>query len=80
MGIWPVGFLTSVETEEKHPELDFLKPLVERPLVKKENGKSVVYGWETSSWAASKNITEQRKFNSDMAGFAFRLVFSKFSP
>lgn len=69
VGIWPVGFLWSW-TEQQISNRN-RRPMVERPLVRKDMARLHVIGWETFEWAAHAKPGDGRKYQTDMAGFAF---------
>lgn len=68
-----MGFLWSQEYQ-KVQNWRYFGPFVERPLVKRSFlwYPDTVIGWETFDWAAGAKPEKMRKFNTDMAGFAFK--------
>ncbi len=72
VGVFPVGLLWSHEYQTLMPWRQ-TSPFVERALVRTgANGEPEVHGWETFEWALNAKVGEGRKFNIDMAGFAFK--------
>eukprot|EP00897_Mesotaenium_endlicherianum_P011014 jgi/Mesen1/9941/ME000705S09080 len=71
VGVWPVGFLWSKEQSWLSRDRQ-TEPFVERPLVRQVGGsRPQVYGWETFFPSSGKQQAP-RRYNCDMAGFAFR--------
>lgn len=67
-----MGLLWSHEYQTLMPYRQ-TSPFVERPLVRLgANGEPEVYAWETFEWAFNFPVGQGRKFNIDMAGFAFK--------
>lgn len=73
LGHWPVALMRAVEWTRNKPGWPS-KPVVERALAKRSaDGQWQVFGWETTYYyLPRKNNVNIRKFNMDMASFAFR--------
>lgn len=73
LGHWPVSLMRTLEWTRNKPGWPS-KPVVERALVNRTAaGEWKVFGWETTFYyLPRKNNINLRKFNMDMASFAFR--------
>lgn len=71
VGVLPVGLLWAKEYVATVPWRQ-ASPAVERALVEPdETGAPKVYGWETFEWSLKAEPGKGRKYQLDMAGFAF---------